>query len=213
MNVKTRVVISLCASIIFVSSISIAAQYDAAVHQAQKTLKMLGYNPGAIDGLWGKATRKAVEKFQQDKGLPVTGELDAETKKVLKMLINEKQESNGLALKELTLEYPIDEEAYPSNEPIIITQKNDNSDYTVNGKILHAFVGFENNVAKFKAILYANGSLHKIVGRVKMYDDIFESEQDDPMIFQCVYGKGYVYKEGKGKITIGKTGEIFRMGY
>lgn len=56
------------------------ASYDPQVYQAQKALKKLGYDPGALDGLLGKATQSALEKFQHDAGLPATGRLDAATK-------------------------------------------------------------------------------------------------------------------------------------
>ncbi len=54
--------------------------YDPQIYQAQKLLKQRGYHPGALDGFWGEATRRAVERFQRDVGLPVTGRLDDETK-------------------------------------------------------------------------------------------------------------------------------------
>jgi len=60
-----------------------AAQYNPEVFHAQKKLKALGYNPGPNDGLWGKSTQKAIEAYQRDKGLPVTGLLDKQTKKYL----------------------------------------------------------------------------------------------------------------------------------
>jgi hypothetical protein len=50
------------------------------IHQVQKKLTQSGYNPGPVDGIWGSKTQKAVEQFQQDNALPVTGILDAETR-------------------------------------------------------------------------------------------------------------------------------------
>jgi len=64
-------------------SISHAAQYDPVVYQAQKALKVRGYNPGKPDGLWGKSTERAVKYFQVDNELPVTGKLDNQTKNKL----------------------------------------------------------------------------------------------------------------------------------
>jgi len=57
-----------------------ADPYDANVYQAQQRLAQLGYNPGPLDGFWGKQTETALRKFQLDKGLSVTGELDEPTK-------------------------------------------------------------------------------------------------------------------------------------
>jgi ankyrin repeat protein len=53
---------------------------DPAIYQLQNTLKELGYDPGLPDGVWGKKTTAAIKSFQQDNGLPVTGNLDANTK-------------------------------------------------------------------------------------------------------------------------------------
>ncbi len=49
----------------------------------QKKLKELGYAPGVPDGIWGQKTEAAVQQYQQDKHLPTTGRLDAETLKRL----------------------------------------------------------------------------------------------------------------------------------
>jgi N-acetylmuramoyl-L-alanine amidase len=47
----------------------------------QRRLKILGYNLGKseIDGIMGPETRNAVRKFQQDRGLLVTGNIDEDT--------------------------------------------------------------------------------------------------------------------------------------
>ena len=47
---------------------------------AQKQLKEAGYNPGPLDGMWGGKTESALKKFQQARGLQITGELDENTK-------------------------------------------------------------------------------------------------------------------------------------
>ena len=73
-------VVSLILTLFFVCSISVAAQYKREVYQAQKALKELEYNPGKLDGLWGKRTQRAIERFQRNVGLPVTGRLDEQTK-------------------------------------------------------------------------------------------------------------------------------------
>ncbi|MEZ5864460.1 MAG: peptidoglycan-binding domain-containing protein [Geminicoccaceae bacterium] len=43
------------------------------VRRAQELLAEQGYDPGPIDGLYGPRTRAAVERFEQARGLPVTG--------------------------------------------------------------------------------------------------------------------------------------------
>lgn len=43
------------------------------IRAIQEALQKAGYNPGALDGVFGADTRAALQKFQQDKGLPVGG--------------------------------------------------------------------------------------------------------------------------------------------
>ena len=49
----------------------------AAVKAVQKRLKSLGYNPGAVDGIFGGKTRIAVINFQKAKGCVADGEITA----------------------------------------------------------------------------------------------------------------------------------------
>lgn len=60
--------------------IEIAESEDHDVYQVQKKLKELGYDPGSADGIWGKKTTSAVKSFQRNNGLPVTGQLDEQTR-------------------------------------------------------------------------------------------------------------------------------------
>ncbi len=59
-----------------------AAPNDPAmtVADAQRRLTELGYQPGPVDGSAGGRTATAVRAFQRDRGLDVTGRLDAATK-------------------------------------------------------------------------------------------------------------------------------------
>jgi len=43
------------------------------IKEIQRTLRDLGYDPGPIDGIWGRKTMDAVIDFQVDRGLPVDG--------------------------------------------------------------------------------------------------------------------------------------------
>jgi len=52
------------------------------VQDVQRALASAGYNPGPIDGVMGRQTMTAVERFQRSKGLP-TGGLTMETLKRL----------------------------------------------------------------------------------------------------------------------------------
>jgi peptidoglycan hydrolase-like protein with peptidoglycan-binding domain len=74
-----------CVVIFFTLSIvdDLAHANDESVQQAQVRLKELGYDPGSMDGIWGPRTKSAVEKFQADKGLKITGGLDEPTRNAL----------------------------------------------------------------------------------------------------------------------------------
>ena len=48
-------------------------QSDAQREQALRRFAQQGYDPGPIDGLYGPRTKAAVERFEQARGLPVTG--------------------------------------------------------------------------------------------------------------------------------------------
>lgn len=49
----------------------------------QISLMKSGYNPGVIDGVWGRNTIDAVKKFQKDKGLNVDGIVGEKTASIL----------------------------------------------------------------------------------------------------------------------------------
>lgn len=53
------------------------------IKQAQCLLLYLGYSPGSPDGVVGPKTSGAISVFQSDYGLPVTGQLDETTGKML----------------------------------------------------------------------------------------------------------------------------------
>lgn len=52
--------------------------------KVQALLNWNHHGVGAVDGWWGKNTQKAMQSFQQAKGLPVTNELDQKTWEALK---------------------------------------------------------------------------------------------------------------------------------
>lgn len=53
------------------------------IRAAQAMLGRLGYDPGTIDGVLGAATVRAIERFERDHGLPVTGRLSEELLRTL----------------------------------------------------------------------------------------------------------------------------------
>ncbi|QNK58398.1 peptidoglycan-binding protein [Paenibacillus sp. PAMC21692] len=60
-----------------------------AVRSAQIMLHGLGYEPKREDGYFGDETANAVRKFQNDKGLPSTGEIDTKTAQKLEQAVIE----------------------------------------------------------------------------------------------------------------------------
>ncbi len=56
-----------------------ASGYDSLAFQVQKALEILNYKPGATDGIWGKKTKEALEQFERDHGLPLTGRLNPQS--------------------------------------------------------------------------------------------------------------------------------------
>ena len=102
-------------------SISFAAQYSPEVYQAQKALKERGYNPGKPDGLWGKATERAVKYFQVDNVLPVTGKLDEQTKAKLGVVSTARSAKRNQQTQERRLALVIGNSAYktaPLKNPV-----------------------------------------------------------------------------------------------
>jgi hypothetical protein len=49
---------------------------DSSVSQVQAALAREGYYRGAIDGSAGPATRNAIRRYQRDRGLEATGQID-----------------------------------------------------------------------------------------------------------------------------------------
>jgi peptidoglycan hydrolase-like protein with peptidoglycan-binding domain len=45
------------------------------IRTAQEYLTTLGYQPGALDGIFGPRTEAAIRAFQKDNGLPVDGKI------------------------------------------------------------------------------------------------------------------------------------------
>ncbi|GAE95188.1 carboxyl-terminal protease [Gracilibacillus boraciitolerans JCM 21714] len=63
---------------------------DSKIENVQIMLEGLGYKPGRTDGYFNKSTQEAVENFQRDKEIEVTGVIDTKTAEVLQTAIIEK---------------------------------------------------------------------------------------------------------------------------
>lgn len=78
--------IGLVANLSGTGSIMTLSKYGSRgeeVRQIQTKLRDLGYNPGTIDGIYGKNTQNAVKAFQRDQGLTVDGIAGSRTLKAL----------------------------------------------------------------------------------------------------------------------------------
>lgn len=64
---------------------AVQTEPSAEVRDAQQRLHTWGYYGGAVDGMWGPETRTAVERYQQNRGLAVTGRLDDATRNSLRV--------------------------------------------------------------------------------------------------------------------------------
>lgn len=56
----------------------------------QIAIKNAGYDPGKLDGVMGRKTRKAIKDFQKANGLSVTGKVGAETWLLLQQYLHKK---------------------------------------------------------------------------------------------------------------------------
>src|SRR5262245_15403891 len=53
------------------------------IQLAQSQLKIAGFNPGRVDGIFDAQTADALRQYQAAKGIPVTGLLDEPTRREL----------------------------------------------------------------------------------------------------------------------------------
>ena len=67
------------------------------IKQAQQYLQKLGFDPGGTDGLFTKATRKSLRKFQKKYNLKETGNLDNATYEELKWQAEAKEYGGNVA--------------------------------------------------------------------------------------------------------------------
>lgn len=75
-------------SVVSVTALSQIGSRGTEVSKIQRVLKDRGYYTGSIDGIFGSATKKAVEQFQRDNNLKVDGIAGKETLKALGLEAN-----------------------------------------------------------------------------------------------------------------------------
>lgn len=57
------------------------------IRDIQRNLKTKGFNPGVIDGSWGRKTKTAMQAFQKARGLSITEVIDFNTAKALNVKV------------------------------------------------------------------------------------------------------------------------------
>ena len=78
-NLAKRAVVATAVLIAAVAMMPTASAQDPAIRSAQEQLLERGYEPGPADGFSGPRTVSAIEAFQRDQDLVVSGELDHQT--------------------------------------------------------------------------------------------------------------------------------------
>ena len=48
--------------------------HDGLVYNIQSSLTRLGYNPGPVDGQYGRRTAEAIRSYEYNNGMPITGQ-------------------------------------------------------------------------------------------------------------------------------------------
>lgn len=91
---------------------SVQAQSPADVAEAQRMLNRLGYEVGAVDGIWGQQTRGALAAFLSDQGLVFSGEFDWSDLEALRKEI-EREGISMVPQAGLNIEIAADRLSYP----------------------------------------------------------------------------------------------------
>ena len=65
------------------------------VRELQMSLNKAGFDAKSVDGIWGPATREAIQNFQKDKDLPGKGELNQQTLAALGVNLNNQSQATA----------------------------------------------------------------------------------------------------------------------
>jgi peptidoglycan hydrolase-like protein with peptidoglycan-binding domain len=71
------ILLSLCLALAGTATAQGTSPTSAELRRMQETLRLLGFDPGGVDGLLGSGTRSAIRNFQTRHRLPVTGSPDS----------------------------------------------------------------------------------------------------------------------------------------
>ena len=96
------------------------------IRTVQRSLRKLGFDPGPADGIWGRRTLNAVQAFQSDNGLPVTGLIDLRTERELIARVGKPPDSSMLVWFEEALRLKgLREVPGPGSNPVILDWADD----------------------------------------------------------------------------------------
>ncbi|HEX6286363.1 MAG TPA: peptidoglycan-binding protein, partial [Acidimicrobiia bacterium] len=76
------------------------SDYVAAI---QTDLRTIGYYQGEVDGIYGPMTIEAVERFQEDSGLPITGLFDPPTQAAMQLALDDRESAQVGALQAIMI--------------------------------------------------------------------------------------------------------------
>ncbi len=62
---------------------------------------------------------------------------------------------------------------------------------------------------KLKDNNWNDGAVHTLIGNITIKGYKFSSDTNNPLVFEMVWSKGYVYKHGKGTVTTPKDTTIY----
>ncbi|MEJ2177299.1 MAG: peptidoglycan-binding domain-containing protein [Gammaproteobacteria bacterium] len=93
---------------------------DEIVREVQELLNRLNYDPGPIDGIQGPRTRRAIEKYQYNLDLPVTGQVSTELVTMLKQSVAATPQSQPGSI-----------EKYSNTETVNISSSQDTAQPTI----------------------------------------------------------------------------------
>lgn len=100
-----------------------ASEAKQAIQKIQHELARRGFNPGVIDGIWGRRTEAAVRRFQAATGLLADGIVGPKTRQALFGTADSPQPANDPAIpwfQEARRLIGVREVVGPGNEPTII---------------------------------------------------------------------------------------------
>lgn len=79
MGVSVHCLAVFLAAMLAFAGVAIAQDSPYSAREIQQALVNRGHDPGAVDGVWGKRSTKALKAFQKAEGLPQSGALDKPT--------------------------------------------------------------------------------------------------------------------------------------